>query len=276
MRKTKGIVRFSVVLAAAFLMLFAAYACDLPTPSNGCNDGDGGDSDVFGQGSYATARDMNSGAAGRSGVFYPRDIANLSETFPVLVFGCGAGTGPSAYVSHGNTIASHGYIVIINASDNAGRMNTQAINWIIQQNSRAGKFQGKVDTSKIAAGGHSMGSIGTFAMGDDPRLTTTIHVAGGSFNGRGPLNLKNPTIYISGTGDMALSNCRRDYQVTTVPVFFTVLQGVDHIYAARQGLPAIIAWMNWHLKGQTEYRNDFLSQGGAFTVGKWNSQSKNW
>lgn len=270
--KSRRTIRVSMILMAALLTLFAAYAC-VPTPPTGGCDGNGNGT---GSGTYATAQDMNSGAGGRSGVFYPRDIASLSETFPVLVFGCGAGSNPTQYVDHGNNIASYGFIVIITASDNAGRMNSNAIDWIIQQNSRAGKFQGKVNTSKIAAGGHSMGSIGTFAMADDPRLTTTVHVAGGSFDGQGSRNLRKPTIYISGTGDMALSNCRRDYQVTTVPVFFTVQQGVDHIACAREGLPAIVAWLQWHLKGETQHRAEFLQQGGKFTVGKWDSQSKNW
>jgi hypothetical protein len=269
----KRVLRVSLILMAAFSMLFAAYACVPTPPGGGCNGGGGGDT---ADGPYATAQEMNSGAGGQSGVFYPRDIASASGTFPVLVFGCGAGSNPTQYVDHGNNIASYGFIVIITASDNGGRMNTNAINWIIQQNSRAGKFQGKVNTGKIAAGGHSMGSIGTFAMADDPRLTTTVHVAGGSFDGQGPDNLKKPTIYISGTGDMALSNCRRDYQSTTVPVFFTVQQGVDHIACAREGLPAIVAWLQWHLKGETQHRAKFLERGGEFTVGKWDSQSKNW
>lgn len=272
MIKSKSLIRVSMVLMAAFLMLFAVYACDTPMP-NGCED-----DNPAGDGTYDTAQELNSGAGGRSGVFYPKNIANESGTFPVFVFGCGAGSGPRQYVDHGNEIASHGFIVIITASDNAGRMNTNAINWIIQQNNSArSPFYGKVNTNKIAAGGHSMGSIGTFAMADDPRLTTTVHVAGGSFDGNGPRNLRNPAIYISGTGDMALSNCRRDYRNTNnVPVFFTVQQGVDHIMAARDGLPAIIAWLQWHLYGQTELSAEFIEQGGTFTVGKWNSQWKNW
>lgn len=290
MTKTKSILRFSIVLASALLLLFAGYACDppRPTPPGGCGSGDGSGSgsgttgsntDVFREGPYDTTQSLTSGPAGRSGVFYPRDISSESGTFPVLVFGCGAGTQPRAYVDHGNMIASHGFIVIINASDNQGRMNKTAIDWIIQQNSRPqSPFNGKVNTGKIAAGGHSMGSIGTFAMAREyaGKLTTTVHVAGGSFSGTGASNLSHPTIYISGDTDMALSNCRRDYQRTTVPVFFTVQRGVDHIACAREGLPAIIAWLRWHLYGEDERSGDFLNPGGTFTVGKWQSQSKNW
>ncbi len=283
MKNNNHMLRFLIILISSLLLLFAGYACDPPAPSGGC-DGSGGsgggtgnNADAFSKGSYATTQSLNSGAAGNSGVFYPRNISSESGTFPVFVFGCGAGTQPRAYVDHGNMIASHGFIVIINASDNQGRMNTNAINWIIQQNSNSrSEFYGKVNTNKIAAGGHSLGSVGTFNMSNHERLTTTVHVAGGSFSGTGSRNLKNPTIYISGTSDMALSNCRNDYRATTVPVFFTVQQGVDHIAAAREGLPAIIAWLRWHLYGETQRSGDFLNAGGTFTVGKWDSQSKNW
>ncbi len=269
--KVKTVFHVSIAFMALFMMLFSMNAC-VPT-GGGCGQ------NGLEYGPYDTDQDMNSGAGGRSGVFYPSNIASASETFPVLVFGCGAGSGPSQYVDHGNVIASHGFIVIITASDNAGNMNTNAIDWIVNQNSSSrSKFYGKVNTEKLAAGGHSMGSIGTFNMPAryQERLTTTVHVAGGSFSGTGARSLVNPTIYISGTSDMALSNCRTDYQRTTVPVFFTVQQGVDHIACARQGLPAICAWLKWHLRGETQLRSEFLTQGGEFTVGKWDSQWKNW
>lgn len=275
MKNNSCTIRSFIFLLAILMLLFGVYGCDTSGSSGG---GSGNNADVFSKGPYQTTQSLTSGPSGSSGVFCPRNIASESGQFPVLVFGCGAGTRPRAYVDHGNMIASHGFIVIINASDNQGRMNSKSIDWIENQNRNSrSEFYGKVDMNNVAAGGHSMGSIGTFNMADDPRLTTTIHVAGGSFSGTGPRNLKNPAIYISGTGDMALSNCRRDYRNTNnVPVFFTVQQGVEHIAAAREGLPCMIAWMRWHLYGETERSADFLQQGGTFTVGKWDSQSKNW
>ncbi len=277
MKNSKRLTNFLILLMAAGLLLFIAYACETPT-SGGCEPIDTCDYDTCLEGPYATTQSLTSGPSGESGVFYPRNIANESGRFPVLVFGCGGGSQPRAYVDHGNMIASHGYIIVFQVSTGIGRELTNAIDWLTQENSnRRSEFYGKVDLDHIAAGGHSMGSISTFAIADDPRLSTTIHVAGGSFDGNGYRSLKNPTIYISGDSDMALSNCERDYRNTNnVPVFFTVQRNVDHIACAREGLPAIIAWMNWHLKGETERAGDFLDRGGEFTVGKWQSQSKNW
>ncbi|WP_129646724.1 hypothetical protein [Peristeroidobacter agariperforans] len=129
----------------------------------------------------------------------------------------------------------------------------------------------------MAAGGHSRGSIGTFAIASDSRLKTTIHVAGGSFDGNGSRNLRNPAIYICGESDTtATPNCERDYSATTVPIVFTIMDNVGHIDAARSGLPAITAWLRWHIGGETERRSMFIGAGCYFCGGIWSTRSKNW
>ncbi len=125
-----------------------------------------------------------------------------------------------------------------------------------------------------------MGSVSTFAISDDPRLSTTIQVAGGSLDGQGSgaRNLRNPTAFICGENDAlgATDNAEVDFRIATVPVFFGVMQGVGHIDAARSGLPAIISWLRWHLKGETGLKSEFLETDGAFQNGMWDSQIKNW
>ncbi len=278
MKSGKQFIWKLVLLFAALMLILGSYACDEPEePDPGCGGSDS-DYDTYSEGPYQTTQNLRSGPSGDSGVFYPTNIADEPGPFPIFVFGCGAGTNPDSYVDHGNRIASHGFVVVIETSTNSGEELVDAIDWLTQQNSsRLSPFNGKLNLNKVAAGGHSRGSIGTFAIADDPRLTTTVHVAGGSFDGDGPDNLRNPAIYISGEDDLALSNCERDYQNTdNVPVFFTVMEGVDHMAAAREGLPAIIAWLRWHLYDETDRRGDFLDAGGEFTVGMWDSQSKNW
>lgn len=272
MRLNKRKILFTVLFLAALSLILTSYACDGP---RGCgNNTNTCDYVTCGDGEYSVTQDLRSGPANSSGLWYP----NGTGPFPVFVWGCGGGSQPNAYVDHFNQLASWGFIVIAQVSTGGGGELTRALNWVISQNNtRNSVLYNKVDTSKVAAGGHSMGSISTFAMADDNRLTTTVHVAGGSFDGQGYRSLKNPTIYISGTGDMALSNCRRDFQNTNnVPVFFTVMQGVDHIMAAREGLPAITAWLLWYLQGETQHKAEFLESNGFFQSGMWQSQTKNW
>ncbi len=61
------------------------------------------------------------------------------------------------------------------------------------------------------------------------------------------MSLHTPTLMVDGENDtLALSNTQRDYEAATVPVFLIVIQGSDHIYAARNGLGVIVAWLRGH------------------------------
>jgi hypothetical protein len=145
-----------------------------------------------------------------------------------------------------------------------------------------------VDTSKIALGGHSIGSVNAFLVADDPRLTTTVHVAGGSLDdvndpfaettGSGGRGLVHPVAYVCSMSDTFgnVEKTEKDYDNTSVPAWMTVMTGVNHTGAARSGLPAILAWLRWHLAGESERRSAFLDAGGEFSTGMFVSRSKNW
>lgn len=269
------------VLVASILMI--CLACDLesliPTdpvgPVGPVGPVEPAITDFNGDGPYATANDQNSGASGASGVHYP---ANLDEgPFPLFVWGAGAGTGPRQYIDHMNRIASYGFICISNASD-GGNMHTQALNWIKQQNQNSSsKFYQKVDLTQIAVGGHSLGSMSTFAIAANTDLNTTIHVAGGSFNGNGGRNLKKPALMITGETDFLRSDVESEYRNTnSVPVFFTMMDGVDHIMCAREALPIMCAWLRWFLYEEDGIADIFLDRNGEFCTGKHNCDFKGW
>jgi hypothetical protein len=200
---------------------------------------------------------------------------------PFFVFGPGAGTSPQTYddKGHYDRWASHGFVIYSPDSSTGNGSELKAgIDYLIAENDRQGsEFYQKLDTTKIAATGHSLGGESVFAMADDPRLTTTIIIAGGSMDGMGATHLRKPTAYICGaTDNLATPNSERDYTATTVPIFMTVMDGVDHITAARMGWPAMIAWLRWHLAGEVERRAEFLDPNCEFCTGIWKSKSKNW
>jgi hypothetical protein len=153
-----------------------------------------------------------------------------------------------------------------------------AITWLISENGRAASpYYQRLDTTKIAIGGHSRGSLSAFGAANDARITTSIHVAGGSFDGNGSSNLRRPAAYICGENDTsATPNCERDYRATTVPVWFTIMDGVSHTQAARSGLPAIVGWLRWHIGGETARRSMFIGTGCDFCSGTWDTEYKNW
>lgn len=232
---------------------------------------------VFSDGPFSVSIQRFAGP-GRGWVSYPTNLGQGGLRHPIFVWGPGAGSDQSDYEFLLRRLASHGFIVYSETSTGDGDEMQDALDWLISENNRSSSnFYQKLDTTKIAFGGHSRGSIGTFEVANDRRLTTTVHVAGGSFDGNGPDNLRNPAIYIGGTEDFATPNIENDYRNTDVPVFFTVMDGIDHIFAAREGMPAITAWLRWQLGGESFRREeDFLSRFCTFCTGIWDSESKNW
>jgi len=228
-------------------------------------------------GPFEPMQDLASGPGGRSGLFHPTELGKDGLKHPIFLWSCGGGSQPSQYVDHFNRLASHGFVIVADVSTGSGTEQIASLDWLIEENDRMGSpLYQKLDTTKVGAGGHSLGSVSTFAIGDDERLSTTIHVAGGSFDGRGSANLRNPTAFVCGQADtLATPQCMTDWQNTTVPTFYTLMQGVDHRGAAREGLPVIIAWLRWHLGGEADRASMFLDPSCTFCQGKWMGQNKN-
>ncbi|MET0343725.1 MAG: hypothetical protein ABW252_22115 [Polyangiales bacterium] len=216
----------------------------------------------------------------RGWIARPKNLGEGGFKHPVFSWGCGGGSQPSQYRDHLTRWASHGFVVEAHVSTGNAKDHTVVFDWVTSENERQGSaYYQKLDPTKIAAGGHSMGSVATFAAASDPRLSTTVHVAGGSFDGNGYRTLKKPVAYLAGANDAlgATQNAERDYKNTNdVPVFFTVMTGVDHIMAAREALAPITAWLRWHIAGETERKAQFIGPSCDFCKGKFKSQSKGW
>ena len=229
-------------------------------------------------GPFATTIDMNAGSGRAGWVVRPTALGQNGMRHPVFVWGPGAGATPGSYEFHLRRLASHGFVVYSEVSTSSGSEIRAALDWLVSENGRAGSaYYQRLALDRMAAGGHSRGSIGTFAIASDPRLKTTIHVAGGSFDGNGSRNLRNSAIYICGENDTtATPNCERDYVATTVPIVFTIMDNVGHIDAARTGLPAITAWLRWQIAGETQRQSMFIGAGCYFCGGIWSTRSKNW
>lgn len=230
-------------------------------------------------GPFMVTQSLASGPGGDDGLWHPTELGKDGIKHPIFLWSCGGGSNPTAYVDHMSRIASHGFVVTAMVSTGNGGEQIASLEWLTAENARMGSpLFGKLDLDKVGAGGHSLGSVSTFAIGDDPRIDTTIHVAGGSFDGNGHAGLHAPTAYVCGEADtLATPQCVTDYANTdNVPVFYTLMDGVNHIQAAREGLPVMVAWLRWHLGGEEMRRGMFLDPSCEFCMGKWVSQSKNW
>jgi hypothetical protein len=230
------------------------------------------------EGPFAVTVDEQGGA--ESWAFHPTDLGSNGIKHPIFVWGGGSGTQASDYAVQLSRIASHGFVVVApNTGPPTSLQLRASLDWILAQDSASGsKFQNKLATERVGMGGHSLGGVNVFeAEGQETRLTTTIHVAAGSTSGMGSLQVKTPTLYICGGGDdIALQNCRNDFDsVQTQQTAFSILDQSDHVSAARNGVPGIVAWLRWHLAGETERKAAF-SPGGEYATGIWMTQTKNW
>src|SRR5690606_7459136 len=108
------------------------------------------------------------------------------EPLPLYVWGNGGcsnnGLAHASYLYH---IASHGYVVVAlgvpgggppppaagsRDATQAARM-LEAMDWAARE---GGDFEGRIDGSRIAVGGHSCGGLQALAVSDDPRVDTTL------------------------------------------------------------------------------------------------------
>jgi pimeloyl-ACP methyl ester carboxylesterase len=232
--------------------------------------------------------------------YYPMEIGRGGVKSPIVIWGNGAGsTSSTAYATILNHMASHGFAVFACNCSPQGADDTAAIDWAIAENTRQGSvFYGKLDTTKIAAMGHSAGSLAAFAIANDPRLTTTMHLDGGTFPPHTDAkNLVKPAAFICGddpgdggngitVGDLARPNCDSDFQGATTPVWYGDVIGASHVTAVApatdprmvQFLTAIGAWLRWQLAGDQTMKAYFVPASTCAFCTKpsvWKVQEKN-
>jgi dienelactone hydrolase len=236
-------------------------------------------------------------------LYYPAEFPD--EPLPLLLWGTGGcvdnGLGYSGFLRE---IASHGYFVISGGHPRYERTATdqgtglseaqiealralpdtsveqlvRAIDWAEQQTRDPdSKYHGRIDTSKIAAMGHSCGGLQAIALAMDDRVATSIAfnsgVVGDPATIPGALKenanlyvekkqlrgLNGPIAYINGgPDDMAYQNAQDDFsRLAHVPVFFGE-NGVGHggtFWTDASGgeyADVAIKWLDWQLKGDAD------------------------
>src|SRR5690606_19860665 len=134
-------------------------------------------------------------------LIYPKEIGKDGIKHPLFVFGPGGGTTPQTYDQmgmHWDRYGSYGFVIyVLPRSTGDGSAMKAGLDWLIEQNDDASSpLHQKLDVTKICAAGHSQGSVTTFDFMPDDRVTTTIHISGGSFDGMGPSKLSKNTMFL--------------------------------------------------------------------------------
>lgn len=97
-------------------------------------------------------------------IWYPTDLENSKEKYPLVVIANGTGVTASKYKVFFKHLASWGFVVIGNEDENSrsGESSSKSLDYILRLNEDKNSiFYNKIDTDNIGIGGHSQGGVGT-------------------------------------------------------------------------------------------------------------------
>lgn len=237
-------------------------------------------------------------------VYRPKDLYWAScreKKLPILIWGNGGCMDTSVgYERMLIEVASRGYVVIaIGAMQmvygerkevhTPSSMMDDAMTWICRQaKNKNSDYYDCIDTTLIAAAGHSCGGAQVLCNAGDRRLKTyIIHNAGmGDMEMAGASkksldNLHGPILYlIGGEKDVAYKNAQLDYdRIKHVPIAFGDMPAAGHggTYKQKGGGDfgrMLIAWLEWQLKGK-EGTKDIFMQSNLTNFKGWTMKQKN-
>lgn len=169
-----------------------------------------------------------------------------------------------------------------------------SIDWALAQNADPkSPYYKRLDPSAIAVSGFSCGGVQALRIGADPRVKTVVAMNTGLFDAPSPLAemdvpksalnaLHTPVFYLlGGETDIAYPNGSDDFKrINHVPVFYANLLGVGHggTYDKPNGgqaATAVVAWLNWQLRGDKTAARQFVgSDCGLCTDKAWKVEKK--
>ncbi|MEF3084530.1 chlorophyllase/cutinase-like alpha/beta fold protein [Bacillus altitudinis] len=99
------------------------------------------------------------------GIYYPADLENSSEKYPVIVMANGSGVWGSRYIASFEHYTSWGFIVIGNEHNTAfaGDSSDASLSYLVEANNDPNSvLYQKVDLENVGIVGHSQGGVGVF------------------------------------------------------------------------------------------------------------------
>jgi dienelactone hydrolase len=156
---------------------------------------------------------------------------------------------------------------------------TQAIDWALKENGRAGSpYQGRIDPKAIAVSGFSCGGVQAIASAKDPRVATAVFQNTGLFEAGGNTmpgmdvpkealkDIHTPVIYIlGGEKDIAYKNGMDDFKrINHVPIAVANIEkGHGGTYFEPNGGAAAqvaVNWLQWQLRGDAKAKAMFVGK----------------
>lgn len=219
-------------------------------------------------------------------IFYPAELLESDDTYPVIAWANGTMCAPGLYYSLLSKIAAGGYIVVTNTNMMSadGKAQIGSIDFILEKNTDPDSvFYGKVDTENIGVAGHSQGGRSSVnAAVADSRIDCVLSIAGSNFKSEAK-KLSTPTLFTTGSLDsivMPAMWVKPAYQACTGTAVYASLKGGIHtscVVNPDKYAGYAIDWFDAFLKDDAEAKKVF-QPGGAFSKdSNWGKYaSKNW
>jgi hypothetical protein len=211
-------------------------------------------------------------------IYYPADLPESQETYPVIVWANGTMCAPALYHGLLSKIAGGGYIVVTNTDVMAanGESQRKSIDFILAENADPHSvFYGKVNTGRIGAAGHSQGGRSAVnAAAADSRIDCVLSLAGSNFTSEAT-KLSTPTFFIAGGADMMVMASlwvKPAYNNSKGPAVYANLKGAIHTTCCLNPdayIDYILAWFDGWLKDDTDALNTFRSGGALAKDRDW-------
>jgi dienelactone hydrolase len=256
--------------------------------TNGTGFGTVAAADLSKNGPYMSTTVQKTGPNNNYTIYRPQQLGPGGAKNPFVAWISGGGSTPDQYTLLPH-LASHGFVIIasntvpnVGQQEALGKEMVAAVDWMLMEIQRSGSdYADKVDATKVAAMGYSMGGLASTAAGADPRWTTTVHISGGAGDGS-VKNLHAPAAMLCGASgvDIAGANCATDFQQATTPMFYGVFNGGDHLgvrtppYSDR--IAAVVTgWLRWQLMGDQMLKAMFVGDTCAVcTDSNWTVKQK--
>jgi hypothetical protein len=219
-------------------------------------------------------------------IYYPSDIAENSEKYPVVIFSNGTGVNGSKYPAVLKHLASWGFIVMATEEENSwsGFSSELCLRTIILLNETKAidgwadnPFYGHVDLDHIGVSGHSQGGVGVINAATDMKHSdmikaiaaaspTNMTLAKGLQWDYDPSLISAPIFLVSGTGNADENLVVSGQQLTDI--YNSVPDTVTKVMARRSDADHgdmltfadgyMTAWFMWLLQGDEEAAKAFI------------------
>jgi hypothetical protein len=234
----------------------------------------------------------NTGPDGMYTVFAPATLGANGFKHPIATWGNGITTTPALYPNLLGAIASHGIVVVASNSTNVtAQLMTAGLDWMIQQNSASGPYQGKLNTTCLVTVGYSLGGGASVGAGShkDVVATASMHGVTGASNA-----LHAPLLLLTSETDtfvVPATFVTPTFTASTVQTFYGTVSMAGDPSNAGHLIPvdlaggsanalehaAVVAWLRMWVYNDQGARKFFYGDDCVLCKAPWAMpQRKNW